>query len=36
MEMVPITRRFIPIYSSRPGEAVRLTNRQREVKVAAA
>lgn len=36
MEIVPIMHRFIPTYSSRPGEAVRLTNRQSEVKVAAA
>lgn len=28
MEIVPLMHRFIPTYSSRPGEAVRLTNRQ--------
>lgn len=36
MGIVPVMHRFIPIYSSRPGEAVRLTNRQSEVKEAAA
>lgn len=35
MKLVPVILRFILIYSSRPGEVVRLTHRQSEVKVTA-